>query len=92
MRYTALGVRHALVIAALSFALAAPVSAKPQMTDNRDAVAHKLNEMGFVSWKRLTRHPRFWRVKDARRDNGNTYDLKLERGSLEVMKLKRDRR
>jgi hypothetical protein len=92
MRYTALAVRHALVIAALSLAMAAPVSAKPQMTENRDAVAHKLNEMGFVSWKRLTRHPRFWRVKDARRDNGNTYDLKLERGSLEVMKLKRDRR
>jgi hypothetical protein len=84
------GARHALVIGALSLALAAPLSAKPEMRDDPGVVAHKLNEMGFVSWRRLTRHHGFWKVKDARRDNGKTYDLKLERGSLDVIKLKRE--
>lgn len=54
------------------------------------AVVDRLRHMGFVAWRDIDRNRRTWDVEDARRDNGRVYDLKLERGSLDLVKLERE--
>ena len=46
--------------------------------------------MGFVEWRKLRWDHGYWKVDDARRVNGHVYDLKLEAGSFDLVRLKRE--
>lgn len=84
----------ALAIAGgLSVAFGSQLSAGHDRDYYRDpeasAVVDRLRHMGFVAWKDIDRRHRSWDIDDARRDNGKVYDLELERGSLDLVRLKR---
>ena len=55
------------------------------------AVAAKLNQMGFVAWRRLRPDHSVWKVDDARRADGKVYDIKLEAETLDLVKLELER-
>lgn len=84
----------ALVVAgAASTALASQLSAGHDRyygDGEARAVVERLRQMGFVAWRDIDRHRRSWDIEDARRDNGQVYDLELERGSLDLVRLKRE--
>jgi hypothetical protein len=81
--------RHAFAIAAVGLAMAAPARAGHDERDHPEAVAQKLNSMGFVSWRRIDWHHHFWQVDDARRANGKIYNLRLEAETLDLVRLER---
>ena len=85
---------QAFAIAAVGLAMVAPARADhhDDARDNPQVVAAKLNHMGFMEWRRLRWHHGFWDIDDARRDNGYVYDLRLEAGTLDLVKLERERR
>jgi hypothetical protein len=85
-------VRCACAIAAVALALTGPVYAGHDEQDDPAVVSERLTKMGFVSWRKLRWDHGFWKIEDARRENGYQYDLKLEGGTLDVVWLKREGR
>lgn len=83
--------RHAVAIAVVCLAMAAPASARHEKEPQgaAEAVAHKLSSIGFQSWRELKWRRDYWLVNEARRANGNSYDLKLEADTLDIIKLER---
>jgi hypothetical protein len=89
--------RFGLAIAGIAFAFTLPANAGHDghfdaRNDDPAAVAAKLNEMGFLEWRRLRPDHSVWKVDDARRANGSVYDLKLEAQTLDLVKLEREDR
>lgn len=47
--------------------------------------------MGFVEWRALKwDHHGYWKIDNARRENGHVYDLTLEAGTFDLVRLKRE--
>ncbi len=85
-------VRLACAGAALALLSAVPASAGHEdVQDDPAIVAERLHHMGFVEWRKLVWDHGFWKVDDARRENGHVYDLKLEAGSFDLVRLTRER-
>jgi hypothetical protein len=86
-------VRRALAVAAVGVAMTAPAFAHhDDMRDDPAVVTERLNHMGFMEWRRLKWDHGFWKVDDARRNNGYVYDLELEAGTFDLVRLKREGR
>ena len=51
----------------------------------------RLHRMGFVSWRYIKWDHGYWKIDDARRENGHQYDLKLEAGTFDIVRLERER-
>jgi len=88
--------RYGLAIAGITVAFALPASAGHDArydarNDDPAAVAAKLNQMGFVAWRRLRPDHSVWKVDDARRADGKVYDIKLEAETLDLVKLELER-
>ncbi len=86
-------VRLACAATALALATVVPASAgHDEVRDDPAVVAERLHRMGFVEWRKLSwdRHG-FWKIDDARRQNGHVYDLTLEAGSFDLVRLNRER-
>ncbi|MFA5958703.1 hypothetical protein [Hyphomicrobium sp.] len=86
-------VRLACAATAIALATAVPASAgHDEVQDDPAVVAERLHRMGFVEWRKLSwdRHG-FWKIDDARRQNGHVYDLTLEAGSFDLVRLNRER-
>jgi hypothetical protein len=86
-------VRLACAASALALASAVPASAhRDVVQDDPAIVTERLHRMGFIEWRKLSwdRHG-FWRIDDARRQNGHVYDLTLEAGSFDLVRLDRER-
>ncbi|HET6387894.1 hypothetical protein [Hyphomicrobium sp.] len=85
-------VRLASAVAVLGIATAIPASAGHRAPPEDPAiVAERLRHMGFVEWRDLRWSHGYWKVNDARRENGHVYDLKIEAGSFDLVKLTRER-
>lgn len=86
-------VRLACAATAVALATAAPASAghRDVIRDDPAIVADRLHHMGFVEWRRLRWDHGYWKIDDARRQNGHVYDLMLEAGSFDLVRLKRER-
>jgi hypothetical protein len=85
-------VRIACAATAIALATAVPASAgHREPADDPAIVAERLHRMGFVEWRKLRWDDGFWKVDDARRENGHVYDLQLESGSFDLVRLKRER-
>lgn len=87
-------VRLACAATALALATAAPASAghREVVQDDPAIVADRLHHMGFVEWRKLRwDNDGYWKIDDARRENGHVYDLILESGSFDLVRLKRER-
>jgi hypothetical protein len=85
-------VRFACAATALALASAAPASAHPnEVQDDPAIVTERLHHMGFVEWRKLRWSHGIWKVDDARRENGHVYDLQLEGGSFDLVRLTRER-
>lgn len=92
MTYVFRAVRHALALAVVGTAMTAPALADRRApADDPAVVTERLNRMGFIEWRKLRYSHGYWKIEDARRDNGHTYDLKLEAGTLDIVRLSRDR-
>ena len=84
-------VRLACATAAVGLAMAVPAGAgHDEVQEDPAIVAERLHHMGFVEWRKLRWHHGYWKVDDARRVNGHVYDLKLEAGSFDLVRLKRE--
>jgi hypothetical protein len=84
-------VRLACATAAVGLAMAVPASAGHDEVQGDPAiVADRLHRMGFVEWRKLRWDHGYWKVDDARRVNGHVYDLKLEAGSFDLVRLNRE--
>ncbi|MFT3730608.1 MAG: hypothetical protein QM780_04150 [Hyphomicrobium sp.] len=85
-------VRLACVATTLAFASAVPASAHhDEVKDDPAIVTERLHRMGFVEWRKLRWDHGIWKVDDARRENGHVYDLQLEAGSFDLVRLTRER-
>jgi hypothetical protein len=86
--------RRAFAVAAFAFAMSAPVLAGPDEVrgDDPNIVVDRLHHMGFVDWHRIKWDHGYWKIDDARRENGNVYDLKIEAGTFDLVKLERENR
>jgi hypothetical protein len=85
-------VRVACAVAAIGFATALPASAgHDEVQDDPAIVTERLHRMGFVEWRKLRWSHGYWTIDDARRANGHVYDLKLEAGSFDLVRLTRER-
>jgi hypothetical protein len=85
-------VRLACAATVIALATAVPASAgHDEVKDDPGMVAERLHRMGFVEWRKLRWSHGIWKVDDARRENGHTYDLQLEGGSFDIVKLSRER-
>lgn len=85
-------VRLACAVSALAFASAVPASAgHDEIQDDPAVVTERLHRMGFVEWRKLRWHHGYWKVDDARRENGHVYDLTIESGSFDLVRLSRER-
>ena len=85
-------VRLACVATVLALASAVPASAgHDEVMDDPAIVAERLHRMGFIEWRRLRWDHGIWKIDDARRENGHVYDLQLEAGSFDLVRLKRER-
>ena len=85
--------RHALAIAVVATASTLPARAgHDEVRDDPGIVAERLNHMGFLGWRSLRWDHGYWKIDDARRENGHTYDLKLEAGTLDIVRLERESR
>ncbi|MBN9354201.1 MAG: PepSY domain-containing protein [Hyphomicrobium denitrificans] len=84
--------RRAFAVAAMAFAMSAPVLAGHDVVrDDPGVVSERLHRMGFISWRYVKWDHGYWKIEDARRENGHRYDLKLEAGTFDIVHLKRDR-
>ncbi len=84
--------RLACAAVALALVSAVPASAGHDETqDDPAVVTERLHHMGFVEWRKLSWRHGYWQVDDARRENGHVYDLKLEAGSFDLVRLTRER-
>lgn len=82
-----------LAAATLLFAVAAPAAADRGPTQSEAAaIAAKLTAEGFKSWNKIELDPDGpkWKVDDARKLNGKTYDVQLTAGSYEILKMDGD--
>jgi hypothetical protein len=85
-------VRLACAATALALASAVPASAgHDQVQDDPAVVTERLHHMGFVEWRKLRYSHGIWKVDDAKRANGHVYDLQLEAGSFDLVRLTRER-
>ena len=84
-------VRHACAIAAVGIAISVPANAQPEVRDDPAVVEERLHHMGFVEWRKLKWDHGYWKIDDARRENGHVYDLKLEAGNFDLVKLHREK-
>jgi hypothetical protein len=85
--------RLASAVAAIGVATALPASAGHD-DDAREApavVAERLQHMGFVGWRDIRWSHGYWKIDDAKRQNGNVYDLEIESGSFDLVRLRRER-
>jgi hypothetical protein len=84
--------RRAFAVAAVAVAMSAPVLAGHDVVrDDPGVVTERLHRMGFVSWRYVKWDHGYWKVEDARRENGHQYDLKLEAGTFDIVRLNRER-
>jgi hypothetical protein len=82
-----------ITAAALLLAVAAPAAADRGPTQSEAAaIAAKLTAQGFKSWNRIELDPDGpkWKVDDARKVNGKTYDVQLTVGTYEILKMDGD--
>ncbi|WP_291163745.1 hypothetical protein [Hyphomicrobium sp.] len=84
-------VRLASAVAAIGVAMALPASARDDIREDPAVVAERLQHMGFVEWRKLRWSHGYWKVDDAKRANGHVYDLELESGSFDLVRLRRER-
>lgn len=85
-------VRLACAVSAIAIASAVPASAgHDEIQDDPAVVTERLHRMGFVEWRKLRWHHGYWKVDDARRENGHVYDLTIESGSFDLVRLTRER-
>lgn len=85
-------VRLACAVSAIAIASAVPASAgDDEIQDDPAVVTERLHRMGFVEWRKLRWHHGYWKVDDARRENGHVYDLTIESGSFDLVRLTRER-
>jgi hypothetical protein len=85
-------VRLAWVATALALASAAPASAHhDEVQNDPTVVTDRLHHMGFVEWRNLRYSHGIWKIDDAKRANGHVYDLQLEAGSFDLVRLTRER-
>ncbi len=85
-------VRLACAATALALASAVPASAgHDQIQDDPAVVTERLHHMGFVEWRKLRYSHGIWKIDDAKRANGHVYDLQLEAGSFDLVRLTRER-
>lgn len=85
-------VRLACVATALALASAVPASAhRDEVQDDPAIVVDRLHHMGFIEWRKLRWDHGYWKIDDARRANGHIYDLTLEAGSFDLVRLTRER-
>jgi hypothetical protein len=83
--------RRALATAVVAFAMATPVLADHrEMRDDPGVVVDRLHRMGFIDWRRIRWDHGFWKIYDARRENGHLYDMKLEAGTFDFVNLERE--
>jgi hypothetical protein len=83
--------RRAFAMAAVAFAMATPALAGHQeMRDDPGVVSDTLHRMGFISWRYIRWDHGYWKIEDARRENGHQYDLKLEAGTFDIVRLERE--
>jgi hypothetical protein len=84
--------RRAVAVAIMAFAMSAPVLAgHDEVRDDPNVVTDTLHRMGFISWRYIRWDHGYWKIEDARRQNGHQYDLKLEAGTFDLVHLKHDR-
>lgn len=79
--------------ASLLLAIAAPAAADRGPTQSEAAaIAARLTAEGFKSWNRIELDPDGpkWKVDDARKLNGKTYDVQLTVGTYEILKMDGD--
>jgi hypothetical protein len=85
-------IRLACAAAAIALASAVPASAGHDAAqDDPAVVTERLHHMGFVEWRQLRWSHGIWKVDDAKRQNGHVYDLQLEAGSFDLVRLTRER-
>jgi hypothetical protein len=85
-------VRLACAVSAIAIASAVPASAgHDEIQDDPAVVTERLHRMGFIEWRKLRWHHGYWKVDDARRENGHVYDLTIESGSFDLVRLSRER-
>lgn len=83
---------------AVATMLAVTMSATPALAndraptaDERTAIEEKLQSLGYVSWEEIEldddspRHAAKWEIDDARKANGERYDVELEPETLRVL-------
>ncbi len=81
----------AAMLAAL--ALSVPAQADRGPTQSEAArIAETLTAAGFKSWNRVEFDPDGpkWKVDDARKLNGKTYDVQIAAGNYEILKIDGD--
>lgn len=84
--------RRAFAVAAVAVAMSAPALAdRDAVRDDPNVVTDTLHRMGFISWRYIKWDHGYWKVEDARRQNGHEYDLKLEAGTFDIVRLRRER-
>jgi len=84
--------RRAFAVTAVVFALSAPALAThDEVRDDPGVVADRLHRMGFIAWRYIKWDHGYWKIEDARRENGHQYDLKLEAGTFDIVRLERER-
>ncbi|MBN9247064.1 hypothetical protein [Hyphomicrobium sp.] len=85
-------VRLASAVAALGVAMALPASAgRDGPREDPAVVAERLRHMGFVEWRDVRWSHGYWKVNNAKRANGHVYDLEIESGSFDLVRLRRER-
>jgi hypothetical protein len=85
-------VRLACASAAIALATVMPASAgHDEIRDDPAIVAERLHRMGFVEWRKLRWDHGIWKIDNARRENGHVYNLQLEAGSFDLVRLTRER-
>lgn len=84
-------VRIACAAAAVAVASAVPASAHDDAHEDPAVVTERLHHMGFVEWRNLRYSHGVWKIDDAKRANGHVYNLQLESGSFDLVRLTRER-
>ena len=83
---------RAFAVAAVAFAMTGPVLAgHDEVREDPAIVTDRLHHMGFIDWRRVRWDHGYWKVYDARRANGHRYDMKLEAGTFDIVRLERER-
>lgn len=86
-------VRLASAVAAIGVAMALPANAGRDHARKEDpsVVVERLQQMGFVEWGDIRWSRGNWKINNAKRQNGHVYDLELESGSFDLVRLNRER-